>query len=1077
MEDLRIIYRQLLRSDGVDQLQRLMTALKEEYVQLDDRSVAGYIRYLYQLSKEVRFLNPDLSYANTWEPLFARFLDGAATPTLVSDEKIEQISGDKNIEPALALLITFLELIQESKTSINKAIRKHLEFFYKNVLKFQILSGVADRVQLLFELNKNASPVSIVAGTLFEAGKGPDGNELRYATTSDIVVNRARVASIRSLFVEREKTNNTFQLWSEVHDVLPPTAILPPFGRPQSKQPPATRTMQYAVTGFVISSSLLELSGGERVIDIEMTSESFALDIVTFDDFRSYIQFELTGEKGWVTPLLRSVATDYVEVNNTRICTLKIQLALGEASPAIIPHSNAVHKTALPDGVPALRMITVPEKSVSEFFQAVRISSVSLKVSVKGLRKFVVQNEEGLQQPDKPFNLFGSIPAIGSRLYVGSNEVFSKNLKGLTINIKWKSPPANFNKYYAGYMLPSTFSHAEFSMSVDMLMNGSWDHTLSGRSSLFDAQNEDYPYTLALNETDLARANNFSALTRDQNVGDVSGGFRPGAGRGFIRFTLTGPKYDDFSAFGHSNFTSALMEATAAKIQFPAADIKLPQPAYTPQVKEISLDYVASDTIFPGTNDRVFHQTPFGIREVTTKGTSLFPQFAEVGYLHIGVSDLLLEQQVNLLLKLAETGLTKIESDSDDFAVPDVSWSYLANENWIDLRQDQIPVDTTKQFQQTGIVSLQTGADASINNNSFPAGMIWLRATLRQGTGRVLPLESIHTQVVEALLTLSNDEELSDYSIHLSAGLPPNSVKKNVRISPALKSILQPYASVGGVQPETSDHLIARVSERLRHRNRAIHTWDFERMVLNAFNEIAKAKCLTVRDELTQGTSTVIVVPKIRIDQPVSRRLQPKASSFFLDEIGTFFKARASAFTEVVVINPRYEEVLADFKVKFRVGYDPIYYLEKLNEEIVRFISPWAFGDQSDMHFDSIVYRSEVLYHIENLPYVDYVADFMLFHLNSLGDKSPKIIGKMKVGRTFVVARTPMPNLGGMQIGENFIVGLDMEVIEPSRDEAMLVSVPKHAIKTTDDQRTCSGVSGLGIGSMTINFDFIVSRS
>jgi len=43
MEDLRTIYRQLLRSDGIDQPQRLLPGLEENYVQIEDRGPAEHV--------------------------------------------------------------------------------------------------------------------------------------------------------------------------------------------------------------------------------------------------------------------------------------------------------------------------------------------------------------------------------------------------------------------------------------------------------------------------------------------------------------------------------------------------------------------------------------------------------------------------------------------------------------------------------------------------------------------------------------------------------------------------------------------------------------------------------------------------------------------------------------------------------------------------------------------------------------------------------------------------------------------------------------------------------------------------
>jgi hypothetical protein len=1089
MEDLRTIYQQLLRSDGIGQDQRLFSALEKDYVQLEDRSVARQINVLYRLSKELIFFNADFVESSDWSALFKRFRNNFPSPELVSDEEIENdIANIKNFEPALALLIVFLKLSEHLKVSLNNITRKHLEFYYKEILGFRLRPGGPDKVHVLFELSKNSAPLLISADTVLDAGKTKDGKELRYKTTSDIVVNQAKIADVRSLFVERFSTERTVQLWSAIYDPQQMPGTIFPFGSPQSKLPVSVRTMQYAATGLFICSTMLELAGGERRVTLTVTSEPYAHDDdAPVIDIDNYIRIELTGEKGWITPVIEQVTMEWIQVVDPadplnplkkKFCLLKIVLLVTEGHPPVVGHSSQIHKTGLPDGVPVLSMIAITGRKIPEFFQKLKIATTSIHVKVKGLQKLIVQNEEGVQVADKPFNLFSSAPAIGDHLYIGSKECFHKNLKNFTLNLQWKNPPPDFIKHYAGYKPPSTFSSAVFTASLDMLLNGTWTgHQLNSHFLLFNTQNKDYPLTLNISESSLTKANDFLALQRDTDLPDLSGGFQPGTRRGFVRLTLTGPVFENFTAFGHGNFATALTAATLEMVSFPGTGVVLPLPPYTPQVKEISIDYEAADTVFPGNNDQLWHQTSFGTLLLKDKGASFFPAYPDTGYLYIGIADLQPGQQVNLLFGLAEKSSAEFEGYDSDLSSPLISWAYLSDDTWIELRQDQVPADTTRQLQQPGIVTLLTGFDAGLEHQSMPGGMIWLQASLSQGLNRVLPLSAIHTQAVEAVLEILPDQTPGDFASHLVTGLLPDQIKKNVQLSPSLKAIRQPYASFGGEQPELSEHFITRLSERLRHRKRAVHAWDFERLGLEAFPGIAKIKCLVGNESSVAGTARVIVIPRINTSQPLLKRLQPKASSFFLDQVRQFLSGHSSFFTTVLVSNPDYEEVLTDFKVKFKTGFDPVFYLEKLNEDIVRFVSPWAFNEKTALHFDAEIYRSEIMYFIEKLPYVDYIADFKLFHLSTTGVQLSDVIGKMKIGKTFVVHKPPMPNIGGMKIGESFIVGIDWEVISPSRSSAILVSVPQHAIKTVDDQRICSGISGLGIGTMTINLDFIVSSS
>ena len=51
----------------------------------------------------------------------------------------------------------------------------------------------------------------------------------------------------------------------------------------------------------------------------------------------------------------------------------------------------------------------------------------------------------------KPFEPFGSRPAVGSRLYVGDPELVVKRLDSLTFHIVWMGVPPDLAQHYANY--------------------------------------------------------------------------------------------------------------------------------------------------------------------------------------------------------------------------------------------------------------------------------------------------------------------------------------------------------------------------------------------------------------------------------------------------------------------------------------------------------------------------------------------------------------------------------------------------------------------------------------------------
>ncbi|NSL86357.1 hypothetical protein ECE50_005930 [Chitinophaga sp. Mgbs1] len=1072
MEDLRIIYQSLLYSDGIGQWDRLGAALADDYAQLEERDVPGMIALLYTLAHELNFFTPDNTVAGDWTSLFRNFLTSGPVPALLPPADIAAIAGQAtDIEPHIALLLAFLRLLDKARNNLNAITSAHMQFYFSEVLKFPRRQAVADKVHVFFELNRNALPQLIPSGAVLDAGKGPDGQLLSYTTTSDIVVNQAQVAALYSLFVENTTADKTRLLWSAPYDPAKLPGQLLPFGSPQSRLAAADRTMSPVTTGMGISSSLLELEGGSRTIYLKAHSMPYAVKAPLLVDLQNIIQVEITGEKGWIKPQLKKAV---IYQDTIQQAWLYVEVLLPEVMPPVTGHSQAVHQSRFPDGVPAMRITGLPGKPLPQDLLDFTTETAALTVDVKGLKKLVVQSEEGVQAVNKPFTPFGSWPSAGSRFFIGNRECFSKKLKNVTVNVQWQTPAQDFKTYYTGYSIPVDLTHTSFQVDADVLFNGVFDNPVKTGYTLFEGQVKAYRMKMTFSEEDLKIANDNQVPERNPGLPDISGGYAGGMPAGFIRLTLSAPDTPGFTAFGHSNYANALALATQKMVQFPNLPPVIPQPPYTPLIREISLDYIAEDNIFPGTDDQVFHITPLGIRKLTDKGNPLFPDFPAVGYLYIGLANLQPEQSVNLLMHLAENDAVQASDPDADYANPVISWAYLAGDEWSPLRTDQLVLDTTSGLQQSGLLSLQTGADAA-TGLLMPPGLLWLQATLTQGLNRISPLDGIHTQAVEAVLSLLPGDDLADYPLHLAQGLPADTIKQMINSSVSLKSIRQPYASSGGLQPETKTHYITRMSERLRHRNRGINSWDLERLALEAFPGIVKVKCLNGSAIATPGVTRAVVIPRIAVAAPLAKRLQPKASSFLLDQVAAALKARTTAFTTVQVSNPDYEELLADFKVKFNAGFDPAYYQEQLNQDLVRFLSPWAFDDKVVLHFDTEVYRSEIIYFIENLPYVEYIADFKLFHRNVTGNTGG--ISKMKIGKTFEISRQPIPNIGIMNIGDSFLVGIDWEVVTPSQPAAILVSAPQHTIAIVDTSRVCTAVSGLGIGNMTINIDFIVSKS
>jgi hypothetical protein len=300
----------------------------------------------------------------------------------------------------------------------------------------------------------------------------------------------------------------------------------------------------------------------------------------------------------------------------------------------------------------------------------------------------------------------------------------------------------------------------------------------------------------------------------------------------------------------------------------------------------------------------------------------------------------------------------------------------------------------TDNFLKSGIVKFAVPKEATFDNSKLPKNLVWIRAKIHKDFDAVCKTISIIAQAV-----LSEFSDNGNNLSHLQNGLQAKTISKLVQRVATVKSVSQPFSSFGGVPVEADTAYYRRISERLRHKNRAITLWDYENIVLQQFPEIYKVKCLNHSSEtsfLAPGNVLLVVIPDI-INKNVFDIFQPRVSKATLNKIQEHVNQLNTLHVNAKVINPDYEEVKVELKVKFHKGFDENYYQRVLNEDIKRFLSPWAFGVPGSIRFGVTLHRSFIINYIEKLEYVDYVEDVILIKgdeasFTNIAPSSPKAI-------------------------------------------------------------------------------------
>jgi hypothetical protein len=733
--------------------------------------------------------------------------------------------------------------------------------------------------------------------------------------------------------------------------------------------------------GFAIASPILGLAEGQRTITLKLVFEAKTFNLQTLGPaMRGPAPFRF----------LLSTEKEPLPVENPEIAllesehALKVTLSLGLEAPAIAPPKSAQGiQTARPVLQILLADLPQDEKAVQgplkqyRAFQGLVLEKIELKVQVDSLTQLALQNDNGLLDPKKPFEPFGLSPVAGNSLYFAHPEICSKKLDRLALTIEWLGAPDNLNAYYTGYAeppgseasIPSTSpvtDNTYFQASLKL-----YDRRLTsekGKIQLFHAEGKD--------------KKTGASKPRQAVIDQV------GLTEREIRIT-TGPEVLDWCRYWqlellppdllHSVYPRAAV-ICANKIIKEEGNIRpkpyVVNPPYTPKIKRLTAGYSSSLELDltrgdPGQQaDALYHIEPFGYcRLERASGPYHFlSQFENEGELFIGIRDLAPPQNLALLFQMAEG------SADPNLEREPVHWSFLNGNRWCSLEEGRLLSDTTNGLLNSGILKLDLSPVEA--GTRLPGNLYWLRATIARNSRCVGDVVAIRAQAVKATF-----EDQGNGSNQLAQPLSAGSITGLAEPLPEVKAIHQPFSSFGGKRPEQAGAFYTRASERLRHKNRALTSWDYEHMVLEAFPDIYKVKCLSAgvsEDPHLLDVVQVIVIPDIRGKLPFDP-FEPKVPADVLLQIEQYLTKHSPPFTRLAVKNPTYIRLKVRVGVHLQRDANPGFYKNLLNEELQRYLAPWAYDRSAEIVFGGRINANLIVNFLEQRPYVDYVAGIKLF--------------------------------------------------------------------------------------------------
>lgn len=968
----------LIQHQGTEQQQRYRASLAPGNLNLNDFDLKDWMQFAYTFANEVHYFhttnakNPQ----GNWQQFFIE--------TEAIDAFIKNLQSSQKTTPHLTLFICFLKLLETSKRRFNTLTQRHLNFYYGKVLQIAKKAPIEDSVHLIFELAKNTSEARIEANTLIEGGKDSEGKRMQYQIINEHILNKTGIGALKSIYHHRnletglQPYKNGLYVAPMVNSADGMGAKFKedpywlPFGYPSPYRPETP--LPAPTIGFTIAAEVLNLQEGKRTIVVQIEFVKNITAAFNLDKLMEAFTITATGEEGWLELYPSEIATNTATIGLSGK-HLTFTVVVEKTEKSIVPFQKKIHEASYSTSKPLLRFLlnTTSETGYAFYTQVLQktIKKVTVSVDVSEATSLVLKNDLGPVASDKPFPPFGTQPTKHSSFYIDYPELFQKSWKSFRIKAIWANTPASFVSHYSEYKNASknaiVTTQDYFKAKLLLEQNGTFTDVKNSAVTVFKpSPSQPVSKTVIPTENPAENLPLFSSTSEGHAVE-----FR--VSKQAATKTPDGPlKVRLKHSFLHEIYPKTL---TLALVKDPVTTV--PNAPYLPVIESISLSYQASDTAFIAASEKnetlqLFHEHPFG---QAAANETLLPTYCSGGELYIGLTSTEPLQQVTFLFKLLEG---TENPDTPPFTASEkIEYAILIQNKWFPLDSTYLIGDTTDNFLKTGIVTITIPPDANDDNSLLPSGMIWLRVKNIKQFDSVCRFLDVHTQVITASF-LNQNNSLN----HLKTGLPPRTISKLTERKANVKGVSQPYNSFGGSPEESDSHYYQRVSERIRHRDRAVSLWDYEHLILQQFPEIHKVKCLNHTQGnrfLSAGNLNLVVIPDI-VHKNAFDVYQPRVSTAQRNEIETYINKLNSFFVTAAIVNPDYEEVVVSLGVKFNAGFDANYYTKQIEEDIKRFLSPWAFVETAELNFGVTFHKSNLISYLEEMPYVDYLDSVWIDH-------------------------------------------------------------------------------------------------
>jgi hypothetical protein len=188
--------------DGTSQSRRALRELNPDYAQIEERTTRDLLAFARAYSRELRYFDLDdpENPKGDWSGFIGPAIDlDTAAAYAEQPEKLAVEKVAPYARPHFALFLASLQLFRHARAQLNGVTRRHLEFFYRDVLRMTRKPAVPDQVHVVVDLDARTDALQLPARTALAAGRDSLGRDLVYLTDQELIASRAQVAQISTL--------------------------------------------------------------------------------------------------------------------------------------------------------------------------------------------------------------------------------------------------------------------------------------------------------------------------------------------------------------------------------------------------------------------------------------------------------------------------------------------------------------------------------------------------------------------------------------------------------------------------------------------------------------------------------------------------------------------------------------------------------------------------------------------------------------------------------------------------------------------------------------------------------------